>query len=252
MASKRVNDFFLEAAKLTIFTGHFFRELFNGRFEFKEFIRQSFLMGYKSLTLISIIGFILGFVLTLQSRPMMVTFGAEDWLPGMVSISIVREIGPLITALICAGKIGSSIGAELGSMRVTEQIDAMEVSATNPMKFIVVTRVMATSLMIPLLVFYSDAIAFLGSYLAINLNAHLSVELFISQAFSTLDFGDFFPATIKTIFFGFAIGIIGSYKGYFANQGTEGVGRAANSAVVASSLAMFIIDIVAVQLDQIF
>ncbi|MEA3494816.1 MAG: ABC transporter permease [Bacteroidota bacterium] len=252
MASKRVNDFFLEAANLTVFTGQFFRELFHGRFEFREFTRQSYQIGYKSLTLISIIGFILGFVLTLQSRPMMVTFGAEDWLPGMVSISIVREIGPLITALICAGKIGSSIGAELGSMRVTEQIDAMEVSASNPMKFIVVTRVMATSLMIPLLVFYSDAIAFLGSYLAINLNAHLSPELFISQAFSTLDFGDFLPATIKTIFFGFAIGIIGCYKGYYANKGTEGVGQAANSAVVASSLAMFIIDIVAVQLDQIF
>jgi len=193
----------------------------------------------------------MGLVLTLQSRPVMVDFGAESWLPGMISVSIVREIGPVITALICAGKIGSGIGAELGSMRVTEQIDAMEVSGTNPIKYLVVTRVLATTITIPLLVFYSDAISFYGSYVALNLHGYISLPLFISQAFETLHYFDIVPATIKTFFFGFAIGIIGCYKGYYSEKGTQGVGRAANSAVVVSSLVIFIIDLVAVQLSEI-
>ena len=137
-------------------------------------------------------------------------------------------------------------------MRVTEQIDAMEVSGTNPMKYLVVTRVIATTIMIPILVFYSDAISFFGSYIAVNMHGFISFPLFINQAFDSLHYFDLVPATIKTFFFGFAIGIIGCYKGYFSENGTEGVGKAANSAVVISSLAIFIIDLIAVQLSEIF
>ncbi|HKL08365.1 MAG TPA: ABC transporter permease [Bacteroidales bacterium] len=247
----RLQIFFTELGSLSRFTGSFFREFFRYPFETKELIRQSYQMGLSTLPLISITAFIMGLVLTLQSRPVMVDFGAESWLPGMISVSIVREIGPVITALICAGKIGSGIGAELGSMRVTEQIDAMEVSGTNPIKYLVVTRVLATTITIPLLVFYSDAISFYGSYVALNLHGYISLPLFISQAFETLHYFDIVPATIKTFFFGFAIGIIGCYKGYYSEKGTQGVGRAANSAVVVSSLVIFIIDLVAVQLSEI-
>ena len=249
---KNVEQFLNEIGGLSRFTSKFFRELFRPPYEYKEFLKQSYTIGLSTLPLIGITAFIMGLVLTLQSRPVMAEFGAESWLPGMVSVSIVREIGPVITALICAGKIGSGIGAELGSMRVTEQIDAMEVSGTNPMKYLVVTRVIATTIMIPILVFYSDAISFFGSYIAVNMHGFISFPLFINQAFDSLHYYDLVPATIKTFFFGFAIGIIGCYKGYFSENGTEGVGRAANSAVVISSLAIFIIDLIAVQLSEIF
>ncbi len=248
---KNIERFLNEIGGLSRFTGNFFRELFQPPYEHKEFLKQSYNIGLSTLPLIGITAFIMGLVLTLQSRPVMVEFGAESWLPGMVSVSIVREIGPVITALICAGKIGSGIGAELGSMRVTEQIDAMDVSGTNPMNYLVVTRVLATTFMIPILVFYSDAISFFGTYVAVNLHGFISFPLFINQAFDSLHYYDLIPATIKTYFFGFAIGIISCYKGYFSENGTEGVGKAANSAVVISSLAIFIIDLIAVQLSEI-
>jgi phospholipid/cholesterol/gamma-HCH transport system permease protein len=194
----------------------------------------------------------MGLVLTIQSRPTLARFGAESWLPGMVAISIIREIGPVITALICAGKVGSGIGAELASMKVTEQIDAMEVSGTNPFKYLVVTRVIATTLMLPLLVILADSIGLFGSYIGVNIMDKVSLQLYVSQAVNHLDFSDVFPAFIKTFVFGFAIGIISCYKGYTSNRGTEGVGLAANSAVVISSLCIFIIDLIAVQLASFF
>lgn len=192
----------------------------------------------------------MGIVLTIQSRPVLVDFGAESMLPGMVAVSMVREIGPVITALICAGKIGSGIGAELGSMKVTEQIDAMEVSAVNPIRFLVVTRILATTLMIPLLVLFADAMGFLGSWLGVNIKGDVSFTLFFSQAFSSVEFIDFMPALIKTFFFGAVVGIVGCYKGYNAGRGTESVGLAANSAVVMASLLVIIVDMIAVQITD--
>src|SRR6187551_115772 len=153
-----------------MFAARFFKEIFKPPFEIREFIRQCYVIGYKSLPLVAITGFIMGLVLTLQSRPTLAEFGAESWLPGMVALSLIREIAPVITALICAGKISSGIGAELGSMKVTEQIDAMEVSAINPYKYLVVTRVLATTLMIPVLVVFADAIGVMGGYVGINIH----------------------------------------------------------------------------------
>jgi phospholipid/cholesterol/gamma-HCH transport system permease protein len=204
------------------------------------------------LPLVTITAFIMGLVLTIQSRPTLVEFGAESLLPSMVAVSLVREISPVITALICAGKIGSGMGAELGSMRVTEQIDAMEVSGTNPFKYLVVTRVFATMLMLPILANLSNAISLYGTYLGVNIRGAVSWDLFWTQVFDSLSFGDVVPSLIKTFFFGFAIGLIGCYKGYFSQKGTEGVGRSANSAVVVSSLLVFIIDLIAVQLTDLF
>ncbi|MBU2061590.1 MAG: ABC transporter permease, partial [Bacteroidetes bacterium] len=208
-------------------------------------------IGYKSIPLVAITGFIMGLVLTLQSRPTLVSFGAESWLPGMVALSLIREIAPVITALICAGKIASGIGAELGSMKVTEQIDAMEVAAINPFKYLVVTRVLATTLMVPLLVVLADVIGVFGGYMGVNIHGDMSLYLYITKVFDILTFSDLLPATIKTFFFGFFIGIIGCYKGFNANSGTESVGVAANSAVVTASLSIFIIDMLAVQLTDL-
>lgn len=243
---------FNDTGNATIFAARFFKEIFRPSFEFKEFLRQCFVMGYKSLPLVGITGFIMGLVLTLQSRPTLVDFGAESWLPGMVALSLIKEIGPVITAVICAGKIASAIGAELGSMKVTEQIDAMEVSAVNPYKYLVVTRVLATTIMIPLLVIFADAIGLFGSYMAMNIHTDITVFRFISKAMGAVEFIDIIPATIKTFFFGFFVGMIGCYKGYTAANGTESVGRAANSAVVAASITIFIIDMLAVQITDIF
>ncbi len=242
----------IEIGELSFFGWRFFKESFNRPFEFKEFIKQCFYMGNRSLLLVAVTGFIIGLVFTLQSRPTLQEFGAVSWMPSMVSISIIREIGPIITALICAGRIGSGIGAELGSMRVTEQIDAMEVSGTNPFKYLVVTRIMATIFMLPILVIFGDAIAIYGSYLVENIKGNVSFLLYYNQVFDSLEFSDLIPATIKTFFFGFAIGLVGCFKGYYCKKGTAGVGLAANSAVVFTSMLLFVIDFVAVFVTDIF
>jgi phospholipid/cholesterol/gamma-HCH transport system permease protein len=244
--------FFLEITLLTRFTFHFFREVWRPRYEIKETLKQAYLAGNKSLPLVGVTGFIMGLVLTIQSRPTLQEFGAESWLPAMVGISIVREIGPVITAIICAGKIGSGIGAELASMKVTEQIDAMEASGLNPFKYIVVTRIVATTLMVPILAIFSDAIALFGSYAGVNIKGAISFQLFFSQVFERLDFSDILPAFIKTFFFGFIIGLVSTYKGYTTNMGTEGVGRAANWSVVIASLLVFVIDMIAAQITDSF
>jgi len=251
--AKRVeaNNFLTDVADFFIFLSRTVKETFSRGFEFKEFLRQSFQIGYKSLPLISVTGFIMGLVLTIQARPSLVHFGAESLLPGMVAVSLIREMGPVITALICAGKIGSGMGAELGSMKVTEQIDAMEVSSTNPMKFLVVTRVLAATLMIPLLILYADALGILGSWVGANIKGEVTFVLFGSQAFSHLEFIDLLPAIVKSFFFGAVIGLVGCYKGYTAGRGTESVGIAANSAVVLSSLLVIIVDLVAVQITDL-
>ncbi|WP_264550688.1 MlaE family ABC transporter permease [Flavobacterium sp. N2038] len=242
---------FAEIGDATLFAKRFFKEVFIPPYEAKEFLKQCYYIGYKSLPLVAITGFIMGLVLTLQSRPTLVKFGAESWLPGMVALSLIREIAPVITALICAGKISSGIGAELGSMKVTEQIDAMEVSAINPYNYLVVTRILACTLMVPILVIFADAVGIIGGYAGINIHGDVNFYRYLTQIIQSLEFSDLLPATIKTFFFGYFIGMIGCYKGFNASNGTESVGRAANSAVVTASLSIFIIDMVAVQLTDL-
>ncbi len=244
--------FLRETGETFRFGLQFFKELARPPFEYREFFHQCFILGNKSIFLVGITGFIIGIVLTLQTRPTMVEFGAEAYMPSMIGIAVIREIGPIITALICAGKIGSSIGAELGSMRVTEQIDAMEVSGTNPYKYLVVTRILAITLMLPILVIYADAVALFGSFLMENVKGQVSFTLFFSKVFEVLEFGDVIPAFVKTFFFGYAIGVVGCYKGYTSTKGTAGVGKAANSAVVVASLLLFILDFIAVLVADIF
>ncbi len=244
--------YFITTGELAQFTGRFFRQVFRPPYEFNELLRQSYRIGYQSLPLVGVTGFIMGVVLTLQSRPTLIEFGAESWMPSMVGLSIVREIGPVITALICAGKVGSSIGAELGSMKVTEQIDAMEVSGTNPFKYLVVTRVVAATLMLPVLVVLADVISLYGSFLVENLKGGVGWTLYFNQVFASLEFGDIIPSIGKSFFFGFAIGLVGCYQGYCSAKGTEGVGAAANTAVVMASMLVFILDFLAVLAADIF
>ena len=241
-----IKTWFESIGETSIFFYKFMRETFSLEFEWSEFVRQCYEIGYKSFTLVGITSFIMGTVLIIQLRPTMVDFGAESMLPKILSIAIFREIGPVITGIICAGKIASGIGAELGSMRVTEQIDSMEVSGANPMQYLVTTRVIACCVMLPLLTILGNLLSLLGGYLAMNFTDKVSFILYFSKCFNSLTFTDYVPAMLKTVLFGFAIGFVGCYKGYNANRGTASVGIAANSAVVTASLWIFFIDIIVV------
>ncbi len=245
-------NIFNDTGTVVLFTTRFFKEVFKPPFELKAFIKQCYLIGNKSLGIVAITGFIMGLVLTIQSRPTLALFGAESWLPGMVALSLIREIAPVVTALICAGKISSGIGAELGSMKVSEQIDAMEVSAINPYKYLVVTRILAATLMVPLLVIFADVVGIVGGFVGVNIHGNINLTRYCAQVVESLDFIDVIPATIKTFFFCFFIGMIGCYKGFNAANGTESVGKAANSAVVAASITVFVIDMIAVQITDLF
>lgn len=248
---KSMQEFLLKVAGLTMFGGRYLKEIFKPPYEFAETLRQFYEIGYKSFSLVAITGFIIGLTLTLQSIPTLQKFGAASLVPSMVALAVILEIGPVITALIFAGKIGSGIGAELGSMKVTEQIDAMEVSGCNPFKYLVVTRVTATTLMLPLLVILADGIALLGGYVAINIADSSTFQLFIMNSFKNISMSDIIPATIKTFIFGFSIGVVGSFEGYNADRGTESVGIAANTAVVIASLLVILIDMIMVQVTSI-
>jgi phospholipid/cholesterol/gamma-HCH transport system permease protein len=251
--TQSANRFFLGVGEFYLFLWLTIKASFSRHFEFNEFLRQCYQVGNKTLPLITLTGIVIGLVLTIQSRPILVEFGAVSMLPGMVALSIVREMGPVVTALICCGKIGSGMGAELGSMKVSEQIDAMEVSSTNPIRFLVVPRVLAATLMIPLLVLYADALGILGSWAGANIKGDVTFVLFFTQAFSAIGFSDFIPAVIKTFFFGAAIGFVGCFKGFTAGRGTASVGIAANQSVVLASVFVILIDLIAVQItDMIY
>ena len=250
--TKGIDSFFLGLKNASRFVLRFFKEVFVPPFEFKEVVKQCYEVGYKSLPLIALTGFITGLVFTKQSRPSLAEFGATSWLPSLVAIAIIRALAPLVTALIAAGKVGSNIGAELGSMKVSEQIDAMEVSAVNPFKFLVVTRVLATTIAIPLLMCFTGSVAMLGAFLNVHQNEMTSFTSFFQQALARISFLDIFSSFIKSMIFGFTIGIVGCYQGYNASNGTQGVGKAANVSVVISMFLIFIEEILIVQITNSF
>lgn len=250
LLSKGLDDFFLGVDNAHRFVIRYFKQAFIPPFHLNEVIRQCFEIGIKSLPLITLTGFIIGVVFTKQSRPPLAEFGATSWLPSLMGIAVIKALGPLVTALICAGKVGSGIGAELGSMKVTEQIDAMEVSAINPFKYLVVTRVSAAMITIPVLSFYCIVVGLLGSYLNIRMEEATTIVTFYKNSFSTIQFLDLYTSVVKAIVFGFTIGVVGSYKGFYASQGTRGVGRAANQAVVVAMFLIFIEEVIIVQISN--
>ena len=248
----KFRKFLLRIADIYRFILKVIKDFFMPPYEWKEILRQCFEVGNRSLFLIGFTAFIAGVVFTRQSRPSLSSFGAESWLPSLVSQAVVRSLGPLITGLICAGKLGSNIGAELGSMQVSEQIDAMEVSGTRPFSFLVVSRVTATTLMLPVLVIFSDIIALFGSFLTVNFLNKSSFQLFFYEVSTSVTYLDIFSSLIKSAFFGFAIGVVGSYAGYHSEKGTTGVGKAANTAVVVSMILIFVIDLISLQFINLF
>ncbi|KQR71748.1 ABC transporter permease [Pedobacter sp. Leaf176] len=248
----KFGKWFISLYQVYSFIGRFFKEAFLPPYEFKELMRQCYEIGYRSALLISTTGFITGLVFTKQSRPSLSEFGATSWLPSLVGIALLRTLAPLLTGLIAAGKVGSSIGAELGSMKVSEQIDAMEVSATNPFKFLVSTRVLAATITMPILTFYTAMVGMLGALLNVSVNEGTSATTFFQSALESITYLDIIASTIKAILFGFTIAIVGCYQGYNSSKGTEGVGKAANSAVVTAMFLIFIEEVVCVQIFSLF
>lgn len=225
----------------------FVSEAVRSPFHLREIVQQGYELGTRSLPLITLTGFVTGIVFTKQSRPSLAAFGATSWLPSLITIALVSALSPLITALICAGKLGSSIGAELGSMKVTEQIEAMEVSGINPFKFLVVTRTIATTFVVPALMLYCCLVGLLGSYLNVHSTEATSLAGFVTSGFANVGFLDVGASVSKSFVFGFTIALIACYKGFNASSGTQGVGRAANESVVLSMFAVFVEEVLIVQ-----
>jgi phospholipid/cholesterol/gamma-HCH transport system permease protein len=240
--------FFLRVYDVYQFSLRFWKEAFLPPYEYKEVFNQFFEVGIRSLSIISLTGFITGLVFTKQSRSSLAEFGATSWLPSLMAIALLRALAPLVTALIVAGKVGSNIGAEIGSMRVTEQIEAMEVSSTNPFKFLVVSRVLATTCIVPVLAIYMGFIGLMGAFVNVYNNEQTSFVSFFQQAFVRITFLDLFVLVLKSAVYGYTIGMAGCFNGWYADQGTVGVGRAANTAVVVSMFLIFIEEMLMVTL----
>jgi phospholipid/cholesterol/gamma-HCH transport system permease protein len=233
---------------LWLFSIRFIKTLGRPPYEFREIVRQLYATGYRSLSLVTVVGVVIGAVLTMQSRPTMIKFGAEAFIPAMVAISVMRELSPVLISVILAGRVGAGIGAELGSMRVGEQIDAMDVAALDPYKLLVFTRVVACMIALPVLTIYADFLALIGSWLIEKVESGMTISHFITSVVHSVAYSDYIPGIIKTIFFGFTIGIVGCYEGYHSTGGTEGVGKSATDAAVTSSLLIIILDVLFVKI----
>lgn len=233
---------------LGIFCARLVRAAFTPPYEWREVVRQCDSIGAKSLPLVALAGAASGVVLSLQTRDSLVRFGAKSLLPAVIIFSLIKDMGPVMTGLIVSGRVGAGIGAELGSMKVTEQIDAMEASAVDPFKYLVATRVLACILMLPLLTVATDLFGTLFGWVANTLTEPISFHLFLSRGFDVVAFTDFVPSTLKTAIFGLIIGLIACYQGMRTTGGTEGVGRTATSSVVLASLFVILSDVLLVRL----
>jgi phospholipid/cholesterol/gamma-HCH transport system permease protein len=233
---------------LSVFGGRALIEMWRPPYELREVARQLHELGFRSVPLIATSGLAVGVVLSMHTRASLERFGAEAMIPAGLGMALVRETGPLVTGLLLSGRIGAGIGAELAAMKVTEQIDALEATAVDSFKYLVVTRVIACMISLPLLVTVMNFTGIIGGWLAETMLTGMSMSWYFGQAFSFIQFTDFIPATLKTVVFGFLIAIISSYLGFTTTQGTEGVGRASTRSVVISSIVLITVNVVLVRL----
>lgn len=244
-----LRDFFERIGALSSFAGAFFRRFWRRPYEGRELFHQMDEAGTKSLVLVLVTGLSIGVVLSMQSRGTLARFGAEAVLPNMLALSVIKEIGPVITSLVLAGRLGAGIAAEIGSMRVTEQIDALEVAALKPFHYLVITRVLACVAMFPILTICADIVALIGGYVESVMTSDMDYRLFIDNAFSGLRFSDLIVDTGKTSIFGFIVAIVSCHLGYTVQGGTREVGQAAMQAVVLSSLLILLADVIVVRIS---
>ena len=228
------------------------REAARPPYEIRETLRQLFELGCRSVPLIAASGFAVGIVLSMHTRASLARFGAEALIPAGLAIALVRETGPLTAGLLLSGRIGAGIGAELGAMKVTEQIDALEALAVDSFRYLVITRVVACMLALPILTTVMNATGILGGFAAETVITGMPPGTYLRQAFSSIQFSDLIPATLKTVVFGFIIGAVASYLGIHTTQGTEGVGRASTRSVVLASILLIAANVVLVRLIFFF
>jgi phospholipid/cholesterol/gamma-HCH transport system permease protein len=247
-----VNRFFEWFGELGIFAWMVMRSAVRRPFEGRELLRQLDEIGSKSLPLVALAGAAIGAVLTLESRYSLIRFGAGSMLPAAIVFSIVHETGPVITGLVVCGRVGAGIGAELGSMKVTEQIDAIEASGANPYKLLAFTRILACILMLPLLTLAADFSGVLAGWITDAFAEPMSIYKFIHAGFAGTTFSDFLAPTFRTAVFGLIIGTIACFQGMRTQGGTEGVGRSATSSVVLSSIFVIVADVILVKLILVF
>jgi phospholipid/cholesterol/gamma-HCH transport system permease protein len=241
-------QFFDWFGRFGMFCVRLVRSVVTPPFEFRELLRQCDSVGAKSLPLVALAGAATGVVMALETRDSLARFGARSMLPAVIVFSILKESGPVITGIVVSGRVGAGIGAELGEMKVTEQIDAMEASAVDPFRYLVATRVLACVMMLPLLTLVANFCGVFMGWVANNMTDAISLRLFLHTGFRTVLFSDFIPPTLKTCFFGLIIGLVGCFQGMQARGGTEGVRRAATSSVVLASLMVIVADVVLVKL----
>jgi phospholipid/cholesterol/gamma-HCH transport system permease protein len=242
-----VKSFLLWLGDLGLFAGRAIYEAFRAPFELGETARQIFEVGWRSLPLIAAAGFAVGAVMSMHTRASLERFGAESLIPAGLALALFKETGPLVTGLLFSGRVGAGIGAELGAMRVTEQIDALESLAVDSFKYLVVTRVAACVLAMPLLTTIMNFTGIIGGYIAETVISGMSFDLYFNSAFSSVEFTDYVPATLKTMIFGFIIGAISCYLGYNTQGGTAGVGQASTRSVVFGSIAVIVSNVVIVK-----
>jgi phospholipid/cholesterol/gamma-HCH transport system permease protein len=247
-----ISEFLEWFGDLGVFFWRVVRAALTPPFEFRELLRQLDEIGSKSLPLVALAGGATGVVLSLEARYSLTRFGAKSLLPAAIVFSIIHETGPIITGLVVSGRAGAGIGAELASMKVTEQIDAIEASAVNPYRLLAATRIVACILMLPLLTLAADFCGLLMGWVTQALVEPVSLHQFINAGFNGAGFNDFLPPTFKTMFFGLIIGLIACFQGMRTQGGAAGVGRAATSSVVLSSLFVILADVVLVKLIIIF
>ena len=237
---------------LCLFGARAIRDAFRPPFEAAEVMRQLFDIGWRSMPLIATSGFAVGIVLSMHTRASLERFGAEAMIPAGLAIALIRETGPLVTGLLLSGRVGAGIGAELGAMRVTEQIDALEATAVDSFKFLAVTRIVACTLALPLLTMLMNFTGMFGGFVAEAALSDMSFQLYFDRAFLLIEFSDLIPATLKTMVFGFLIGTVASYLGFETTGGTEGVGRTSTRSVVFSSILIIVVNVVLVRLIFFF
>jgi phospholipid/cholesterol/gamma-HCH transport system permease protein len=232
----------------TVFSARALVELVVPPFELRETLRQLYELGLRSLPLIAASGFAVGIVLSMHTRVSLERFGAEALIPAGLALALVRETGPLTAGLLLSGRIGAGIGAELAAMKVTEQIDALEATAVDAFRYLVVTRVAACIVALPILTTVLNFSGMMGGFVAEAVISGMGFTLYFDRAFSVLQFVDYVPSTLKTIVFGFLIATISAYLGFSTTQGTEGVGRASTRSVVVSSIVIISVNVLLVRL----
>jgi phospholipid/cholesterol/gamma-HCH transport system permease protein len=237
---------------LAIFGGRALVEAFRPPYEPGEIVRHIYQFGFRSAPLILTSGLAIGVVLSLHTRASLERFGAEAMIPAGLAIALIRETGPLTAGLLVSGRVGAGIGAEIGAMRVTEQIDALEANAVDSFKYLAVTRVVACVIAMPLLTVMMDFAGIVGGYIAEASVSGMSWQLYFDRAFTYIGYSDLLPSTLKTMVFGFLIGVVASYLGFTTNRGTEGVGDASTRSVVMASILIILSDVVLVKIIFFF